>query len=56
MKKLIFLVMLAMSYASVTFAQEPAVVISDKPGWHKIGEVKADFKIKSESIAVFWRR
>ena len=34
------------------FAQEPSVMLSDKPGWHKIGEVKADFKMENESIAV----
>ncbi len=33
-------------------AQEPNIVISDKPGWHKIGEVKASFKNESESISV----
>jgi len=34
------------------FAQEPSVMLSDKPGWHKIGEVKADFKMENESISV----
>ena len=42
-----------MSIVRVTRAQEPALVTSDKPGWHKIGEVKASFKLESESIAVF---
>jgi hypothetical protein len=33
-------------------AQEPNIVASKKPGWHKIGEIKASFKMESESIAV----
>jgi hypothetical protein len=36
----------------VAKAQEPAIMFSKKPGWHKIGEVKADFKMENESIAV----
>jgi hypothetical protein len=35
-----------------TNAQEPGIVVSNKPGWHKIGGVKADFKTESESISV----
>jgi hypothetical protein len=53
MKKaaLVLLVLLtALSHS--TFAQEPNVMISSKPGWHKIGEVKASFKMENESIAV----
>jgi hypothetical protein len=36
----------------MVMAQEPAIMFSNKPGWHKIGEVKADFKMENESIAV----
>ena len=54
MKKSAFiLLVLLAAIANVSFAQEPAIVASDKPGWHKIGEVKASFKIESESIAIF---
>ncbi len=35
-----------------SYAQKPAVVISDKPGWHKIGEITADFDMDTESISV----
>jgi hypothetical protein len=35
-----------------SYAQKPAVVISNEPGWHKIGEISADFKMDSESISV----
>jgi hypothetical protein len=53
MKKII-LVFFAMSalLINVAFAQEPSVMLSDKPGWHKIGEVKADFKMENQSISV----
>jgi hypothetical protein len=52
MKRAIVLLVVFVCYLQVAFAQEPAVVVSDKPGWHKIGEVKADFKTEIESIAV----
>ena len=53
MKKvaLIFVVLSAF-LVNAAFAQEPSVMLSDKPGWHKIGEVKADFKMENESISV----
>lgn len=35
-----------------SYAQTPSVMLSNKPGWHKIGEVKADFKMEDQSIAV----
>jgi Protein of unknown function (DUF2541) len=34
------------------YAQDAGVVVSTKPGWHKIGEVKASFKMENESISV----
>lgn len=53
MKKsaLVFMVLFAVLFNSA-FAQEPSVMLSDKPGWHKIGEVKADFKVENQSISV----
>ncbi len=53
MKKsaLVFVVLFAALLNSV-FAQEPSIMLSDKPGWHKIGEVKADFKMENQSISV----
>lgn len=53
MKKVI-LVIFAMSalLVNIAYAQEPAIMLSNKPGWHKIGECKADFKMENESIAV----
>lgn len=53
MKKinLVFMV-LVMALLNTAFAQTPSVMLSDKPGWHKIGEVKADFKTENQSISV----
>jgi hypothetical protein len=34
------------------FAQKPEVAISNKAGWHKIGEVTASFKQEDQSISV----
>lgn len=35
-----------------SFAQKPAVVLSDEAGWQKIGETTASFKKQNESIHV----
>ena len=53
MKKIIlfFFAMSALLF-NTAFAQEPSIMLSDKPGWHKIGEVKADFKMENQSISV----
>jgi hypothetical protein len=52
MKKImLLLVMLVVAQLNV-HAQKPGVVVSDKAGWHKIGEIKADFKVEKESIVV----
>jgi hypothetical protein len=51
MKKTIFIALLIIYYINA-FAQQPAVVISDKEGWHKIGETTADFKTETDEIAV----
>lgn len=34
------------------FAQKPAVVATNEPGWHHIGHTTASFKMQSESISV----
>lgn len=34
------------------FAQKPAVVASDKTGWHKIGETTVDFARDHDEVAV----
>jgi hypothetical protein len=53
MKKVNFvLALLTAVLINTAFAQTPSVMLSDKPGWHKIGEVKADFKTENQSISV----
>ena len=39
-------------YLNSAFAQKPSVMLGDKPGWFKIGEVKADFEAEDQSITV----
>ena len=52
MKKLIlFSLLVAGSYGKM-FSQKPGIVISDKDGWHKIGETSIGFKIEMDEIAV----
>jgi hypothetical protein len=41
----------AMGFADI-FAQKPAVVTSNEPGWQHIGQVSASFKSQKESIEV----
>lgn len=52
MKKLIlFSLLVAGSYGKI-YSQKPGVVISDKDGWHKIGETTVDFKTEMDEILV----
>src|SRR6187402_2687342 len=51
MKKLILMLLIVAVHSSV-LAQTPAPVLSDKDGWHKIGETKADFKTETDKILV----
>jgi hypothetical protein len=55
MKKVFFVPTLLIALAAITnmaYAQKPAVVTSNEPGWHKIGEISASFKTQTESIVV----
>lgn len=54
MKKILGITLLAFASALVTpaFAQKPAVVTSDKAGWHKIGETTAEMKSEKDEIIV----
>ena len=38
--------------SGTAWAQTPAVIVSDKTGWHKIGETTVDFKKERDEIAV----
>jgi hypothetical protein len=51
MKKVI-LSLFACLLFSASYAQKPAVVTSDKTGWHKIGETTVDFKNEKDEVAV----
>jgi hypothetical protein len=53
MKKVMIFAMLALGVGySELKAQQPAVVISDKTGWHKIGETKVDFTKDHDEVTV----
>ena len=53
MKKiLITFILIAPFFAGVAFSQKPTVVMSDKAGWHKIGEMTADFKAEKDELVV----
>jgi len=41
-----------MGIVNSSYAQTPGVVTNNSAGWHKIGEVKASFKMENESISV----
>jgi len=45
-------VLLALVMVGSTYAQKPAVMVSDKAGWHKIGEVTASFKSEKDELVV----
>jgi hypothetical protein len=50
-KILIALLFIAGSYKTM-FAQQPAVMLSDKKGWHKIGETTVDFTKERDELIV----
>ncbi len=53
MKKLILSSILAtVGICGIVYAQQPAVIVSDKTGWHRIGETTVDFQKESDEILV----
>lgn len=53
MKKLMMIISLAVSgVMNVATAQKPAVVVSDKAGWQKIGETTVKFEKETDEIIV----
>ncbi len=48
----VLFVLIGFVLAGSTYAQKPAVMVSDKAGWHKIGEVTADFKAEKDELVV----
>jgi hypothetical protein len=53
MKKILMILILAVAgvYGTAS-AQKAAVVLSDKTGWHKIGETTVDFQKERDEISV----
>lgn len=51
MKKILYSLLMVLT-ANVAFMQKPAIVASDKTGWHKIGETKVDFTKEEDEVAV----
>ena len=53
MKKALMIMMLAVAGGfSIANAQQPAVVMSDKTGWHKKGETTVNFQKERDEIIV----
>jgi hypothetical protein len=52
MKKIGILLFSVLTISTRIFAQQPAVVMSDKTGWHKIAETKVDYKAEKDEVAV----
>lgn len=53
MKKTLMIILLAVAGSiSVVNAQQPAVITSDKTGWHKIGETTVNFQKEKDEILV----
>jgi hypothetical protein len=54
MKKIILLVAVitGITFSNRLFAQKPAVVATNEPGWHHVGHTTASFKMQNESISV----
>ncbi len=53
MKKVALLILLAVAGCyGAAMAQKPAMVVSDKTGWHKIGETTVDFTKDRDEVMV----
>jgi len=53
MKKIVFILLLAIvGVNNLAQAQSPRAIISDKKGWHKIGETTVDFTRDRDEISV----
>ena len=53
MKKVLMITLLAITGSyGIALAQSPAVIVSDKTGWHKIGERTVDFSKDRDEILV----
>ena len=54
MKKVLLSILLAtVGICGTTIAQKPAVMVSDKTGWHRIGETTVNFQKETDEIMLF---
>lgn len=51
LKIILFVLLSVVSYTTVS-AQQPGIVLSDKSGWHKIGETTVNFNTETDEILV----
>jgi len=56
MKKIILILSLTSAIISTSVAQTPGVVVSDKPGWHKIAERHVNYKTDRDEIVMVGNR
>ncbi|OQP64141.1 hypothetical protein A3860_22305 [Niastella vici] len=50
MKRIILLLLSTFLTLSVLQAQKPEIITNNKPGWHKIGDAKVDFKTDKDKF------
>lgn len=55
MKRMLLLLLSTFITMSVLKAQKPEVITSNKPGWHKIGDAKVDFKSDKDKFVLIGR-
>jgi vacuolar-type H+-ATPase subunit H len=54
-RAVVVLLVLCGMLVNAAFGQKPTVVLDNDPGWHKIGQITANFKMDTESIIVYGR-
>ncbi|HEY0030296.1 MAG TPA: hypothetical protein VGC65_06020 [Bacteroidia bacterium] len=52
MRKFIIVLLTVIGISTKVSAQQPAIIISDKTGWHKIAETKVDHKADKDEVLV----
>jgi hypothetical protein len=52
MKKIAIVLLSIIGISAKMSAQQPAIVASDKSGWHKVAETKVDYKMEKDEVMV----
>jgi hypothetical protein len=52
MKNSVLILLILMGSALKGNAQKPEIIVSDKTGWHKIGEMSVDFRTDHDEMSV----